>query len=189
MGTNISTPMVERSGRQNLDWAKFDRTVEERLCCNSLFIVFAQHREEPKFCWLGEKLVVALKPGLLIRQFQMNVEILAGSPIFVEVKYIGIIVTNVKVVVNATGLGSRTINKTAQKFNQFCSFFWAGVQSSGEGATWFHNFLWSPLHHAVAVHAIWFFNLERESDSTGRGLQLRDPSGPGTKFLKGISRE
>jgi len=54
-----------------------------------LFAVFAEHREEIEFCGLRQKLVMSFEPGLLIRQFQMNVEILASSPIFVEVKTFG----------------------------------------------------------------------------------------------------
>lgn len=159
---------MERSGLQNVDWAKFDGTAKEKLSCYLLFAVFAQHCEELEFCRLYQKLVVAFEPGLLVRQFQVNVEILAGSPVFVEVKYVGIIVPDVKVVVDAAGFGPRTINKTAQKFNQFRTFFWASVQSSCEGATWFHNFCCSPFHHAANVRAIRFFNVERESGSTGR---------------------
>jgi hypothetical protein len=101
----------------------------------------------------------------------MNIEILAGLPILVEIKYVGIIFAHVKMIVDAAGLGSRTINKAAQKFNQFGTFFRSGVQSSCEGATWFHIFR-LPFHHAANVQAIWFFQLERES-GTDAGLAAR----------------
>ena len=93
----------------------------------------------------------------------MNIEILPGSPILVEIEYVWIIVGDVKMVVDAASLGPRPINKTAQKFNQFCTFFRAGVQRSCEGATWVLIFLRSPSHHAANVHAIWFFNLKCEA--------------------------
>jgi hypothetical protein len=123
-----------------------------------LLVVLAQHAEKSKLGRFRQKFIVALKPGLLIRQFQMNVEIPAGSPILIEVKYIGIILANVKMIVDAAGLGPRSTDKTAQKFNKFGTLFWSGVQSSCEGATWFHNFLGLPFHHAANVHAMWFFN-------------------------------
>jgi hypothetical protein len=135
----------------------------EKQCSYLLFIVLAQHREERKFCGLRQELIVALKPCLLVRQFQMNIEILASSPILVEEKYIGIIVADVKMIVDAAGFGPRPINKAAQKFKELCTFFWSGVQSSCEGATWFHIFLRLLFDHAESVHAIWFFRLECDS--------------------------
>jgi hypothetical protein len=87
----------------------------------------------------------------------MNVEILALPPIFVEEKYVGIIVADVKMIVNAAGLGPRPINETAQKFKKFCTFFWSGVQSSCEGATWFHIFFRVSFDHGGNVYAICFF--------------------------------
>ena len=101
----------------------------------------------------------------------MHVQILALSPILVEVKYVGVIVADVKMIVDAASLGPRPINETAQKFKKFCTFFWSGVQSSCEGATWFHIFR-LPFHHAANVQAIWFFQLERES-GTDAGLAAR----------------
>jgi len=106
---------------------------------------------------------MALKPSLLIRQLQMHVEILALSPILVEVKYVGVIVADVKMIVDAASLGPRPINETAQKFKKFCTFFWSGVQSSCEGATWFHIFLWLSFDHGGNVHAICFFRKQLES--------------------------
>jgi hypothetical protein len=183
-GMNIYAAIIEKSGRQNFDSARFDGTVAERVCCDLLFIVFAQHCEEPEFRRLRQKLVVAFKPSLLIRQLQVNVEILAGSPIFVEVKYVRIIVTDVKVVVNAAGFGPRTVNKTAQKFDQFCTFFWAGVQSSCEGATWVHNVLWSSFHHVATVQAIWFFNPGTRIELNGEGFAARQFGRTGNQFLE-----
>lgn len=106
---------------------------------------------------------MALKPGLLIRQFQMNLEILAGSPILIEVKYVGIILADVKMIVDAAGLGPRPTDKTAQKFDKFCALFGPGVQSSCEGATWFHILFRLPFHHATNIDAMWIFDLECES--------------------------
>jgi hypothetical protein len=154
-----------------------------------LFAVFAQHGEEPEFCGLRQEFVMAFEPGLLIRQFQMNVEILASSPIFVEVKDVRIVFADVKVIVNAAGLGPRTINKTAQKFDKFCTFFWSGVQSSCEGATWFHNFVRLPFHHGPNARAIWFFHPEPGGASIRMGLKRRDSFEPRMPLLKGLSSE
>jgi hypothetical protein len=104
----------------------------------------------------------------------MNVEILASSPIFVEVKDVRIVFADVKVIVNAAGLGPRTINKTAQKFDKFRTVFWSGVQSSCEGATWFHNFVRLPFHHEAKARAIWFF-----PPGTRKGVDPHGPEAPG----------
>jgi hypothetical protein len=122
-----------------------------------------QHGEIPKFCGFGQKLIMTLKPGLLIRQFQMNLEILAGSPILIEVKYVGIIIADVKMIVDAAGLRPRPTDKTAQKFDKFCALFRSSVQRSCEGATWFHDVFWLAFHHASNIGAMWFFNLEGET--------------------------
>jgi hypothetical protein len=107
---------------------------------------------------------MTLKPGLLIRQFQMNLEIFAGSPILIEVKYVGIIVADVKMIVDAAGLGPRPTDETAQKFDKFCALFGSGVQSSCEGATWFHIVFWLAFHHTAEIDAMWFstWNVNRE---------------------------
>jgi hypothetical protein len=180
---------MERTARQKADWVKFSGNLDERRCGYLLFTVFAEHGEEPEFCGLRQKLVMAFKPGLLIRQFQMNVEILPSSPIFVEVKDVRIFFADVKVIVNAASLGPRTINKTAQKFDQFCTFFWSGVQSSCEGATWFHNFVRLPFHHGAKARAIWFFHPERGGASIRTGLKRRDAVEPRMPLLKGLSSE
>lgn len=106
---------------------------------------------------------MSFKPSFLIRQFQVNVEILAVLPILVKEKYVGIVIADVKMIVDAASLGPGPINETAQKFKKFCTFFWPGVQSSREGATWFHVFLRFPFDHADNVHAIWFFGIAYES--------------------------
>lgn len=106
---------------------------------------------------------MALKPSLLIRQLQMYVKILALSPVLVEEKYVGIIVADVKMIVDAASLGPRPINETAQKFKKFCTFFWSGVQSSCEGATWFHIFIRLTFDHVGNVHAICFFRMQLKS--------------------------
>jgi hypothetical protein len=132
---------------------------------------------------------MAFEPRLLIREFQMNIEVLASSPIFVEVKDVRIFITDVKVIFNAASLGPRTINKAAQKFDKFRPFFWSGVQSSCERATWFHNFVRPPFHHAVKARAIWFFHPEREGAPIRMGLKRRDWVEAGMPFLKGLSSE
>jgi hypothetical protein len=128
----------------------------------SLFFELAQHRKISKFRGFGQKLIVALKPGLLIGQFQMNVEILTCPPILVEIKYVWIIIADMEMIVDASGFGARPIDKAAQKFHQFCTFFWASVQRSGEGATWFHNFFRLAFQQAADVQAIRFFRQEQE---------------------------
>jgi hypothetical protein len=130
-----------------------------------LLVVLAQHGEKLEFCGFRQKFIVPLEPGLLIRQFQMNVEILPGSPILVEIEYVGIIIANVKMIVDAAGLGSRAINETAQQFKKFCTFSRSSVQRSCEGATWFHNFWVLTFDHGRDVHAIWIFNNQCESTS------------------------
>jgi hypothetical protein len=117
---------------------------------------------------------MALKPSFLIRQFQMNIKILANSPILVEEKYVRIIVTDVKMVVDAAGFRPRPINKAGQKFEELRTFFGAGVQSSCEGATWFHIFLRFLFDHADTVHAIWFFRLKSDSGFTRARLKFGD---------------
>ena len=92
----------------------------------------------------------------------MNLQILAGSPILIEVKDVGIIVADVKMIVDAAGLGPRPTDKTAQKFDKFCALFRSSVQSSCEGATWFHNFFKLAFQQAVDVQAIRFFRQEQE---------------------------
>src|SRR6202521_1322923 len=149
-----------------------------------LFTVFAEHGEEPEFCGLRQKLVMSFEPGLLIRQFQMNVEILASSPIFVEVKDVRIFFADVKVIVNAASLGPRTVDKTAQKFDQFSTFFWSGVQSSCEGATWFHNFC--PV--TISSRGEGSRNLVFPS-GTRRGVDPHGPEAPGCGRAKDAAFE
>ena len=72
----MSRPILRMQGPTSIAAGPFDL----------LFVVLAQHAEKSKFGRFRQKLIVALKPGLLIRQFQMNVEILAGSPILIEVQ-------------------------------------------------------------------------------------------------------
>jgi hypothetical protein len=153
------------------------------------FIVLAQHGEESKFCGLGQKFIVALKPSFLIRQFQMNVEILASAPIFIKIKYIWIVIADVEMVLDAAGFGSRSIDKAAQKFDKFCPFLWASVQSSCEGATWFHNFLGLAFHHAASVQAIWFFDLKRASGLDARLFEPRQSVETRVQSLKGKTLE
>jgi hypothetical protein len=119
----------------------------------------------------------------------MNVEILASSPIFVEVKDVRILFADVKVIVYAASLGPRTINKTAQEFDKFCTFFWSGVQSSCEGATWFHNFVRLRFHHGAKAGAIRFFHPERGEASIRMGLKRWDSIEPRRPLLKGLSSE
>jgi len=93
----------------------------------------------------------------------MNVEILSLPPILVEEKYVGIIVADVKMIVDAASLGPRPINETAQKFKKFCTPFWSCMQSSCEGATWFHIFFRVSFDHGGNVHAICFFRMQLKS--------------------------
>ena len=74
----------------------------KRRCGYLPLTVFAKHSEEPEFCGLRQKLVMAFEPGLLIRQFQMKIEILPRSPILVEIEYVWIIIANVEMIVDAT---------------------------------------------------------------------------------------
>jgi len=85
----------------------------------------------------------------------MNIQILTVSPILVKIKYVGITLADVKMIVDAAGLGSRSVDETAQEFKKFGAFFWASVKSSCEGATWFHIFFLLPFDHARYVDAIW----------------------------------
>jgi hypothetical protein len=119
----------------------------------------------------------------------MNVEILAGLPIFVEVKDVRVIIADVKMVIDAAGFGPRPINKTAQKFNQFGTLFWPRVQGSGESATWFHNFLGRPLHHFANVHAMWIFSLECELRGGAGFFEAPRFGRGGSLWSKGILRE
>jgi hypothetical protein len=81
-----------------------------------LSTVFAEHGEEPEFCGPRQKLVMAFEPRLLIRQFQMNVEILASSPIFVEVKDVRIFFADVKGASICMGLKRRDAVEAGMPF-------------------------------------------------------------------------
>ena len=101
-------------------------------------IVLTEHSEKFELYGPAQEFIVSCEPTLLVRQFQVRVEVLAVSPVFVEVKHVWIVFADVKMVVNAAGLASRAGNKAAQKFHQFGALFWFGVQSGGEGAGWGH---------------------------------------------------
>ena len=151
-GTNIYTEFLKRHGEhfQNRGFAPgtgsaartfdFSRYLIIKRRPVLLLVVAAQHVEKLEFRGFRQKFIVPLEPGLLIRQFQMKIEILPCSPILVEIEYVWIIIANVEMIVDATGLDSRSINETAQQFKKFCTFFRPSVKSSCESTTWFHNF-------------------------------------------------
>jgi hypothetical protein len=141
-----------------------DHMIAKKRSSALLLVVLAQHREELEFCRFRQEFIMPLEPRLLIRQFQMNIEVATVPPILVKIEYVGVIISNVKMIVDAARFGSRSINETAQQFKKLCAFFRSSVKGSCEGATWFHIFFLLTFDHASDVRAIWIFSNQCESN-------------------------
>jgi hypothetical protein len=99
-----------------------------------LFIVFAQHCEELEFGRLRKKFFVPFEPGLLIREFQVNIQVLASGPILIKIKYVGIVSANVKMIVDTSRFGrersTKLLKRSTSSF-RFSGFFFRSQRPGG----------------------------------------------------------
>src|SRR5271166_1000518 len=71
-----------------------------------------------------------------------------------KIKYVGIVGADVKMIVDTSGFGARSINKAAQKLKKFFSLFRPGVKCGCESASGGHVYLLISVDHAIYIRAI-----------------------------------